>query len=159
MLFHDEITQKGQDVSFSELPTPAKKAIIQYRGIEGDAWEQALEGIDFSTEKGWDLAIAAVTKCYEEEVFEHEEETFFYYEMPVDVFKDLIMQTPSDFAGYHDTFKDYHEWYIDGEKLDNYPEEERWPALAWCDNEGIIDGWHRTHDYVANGHKTIPLVL
>jgi hypothetical protein len=152
MLLHDEITENGKELTFSELPVPAQKSIIYYMGIDGDAWADLIKDIDVSTEDGWEKAISAVSKQYGEK-------TYTTYDMPTDVFKELIMQTPSDFAGWYDTFEEYHEWYLSDQEPLNYPESQRWPALAWCDNEGIIDGWHRVHDYVAGGHKTIPLIL
>jgi hypothetical protein len=152
MLIHDEITEKGEKLTFSNLPLSAQKSIIQYMGIDGDDWSELIEDIDVSTDDGWNKAIAVTCK-------EHGDNIYTIYDVPVNVFKDLIMQTPSDFAGWHDTFQDYHEWFIKGENLPNYPDVERWPAIAWCDSEGFIDGWHRIHDYIASGHQTIPTIL
>lgn len=152
MLFHDEIEEKGAKTAFKDLPLEAQKSLIFYMAVDGDAWADTIGDNPVETDADWEKAITDATKAYGDKIYT-------LYEMPVETFKDLIMQTPSDFAGWFDTFDDYHAWYIDGEKIPNHSEENRWPALAWDDREGIVDGWHRTHGYVRSGHKTLPFIL
>lgn len=152
MLFHDEIKEKGTTMAFKDLPVEAKKALIFYMASDGEAWSEAIGDNPLKTDDDWDDAIREATYAYGDI-------SYIYYDMPVDTFKDLVMQTPSDFAGCFDSFEQYHEWYISGTKIPEHPEAARWPALAWDDEEGLIDGWHRTHSYIKAGHKTLPFII
>ncbi len=153
MILHEEIENKGKQQEFKELPREAQKSLIYYMGRDGDAWAAATENNPLETEADWDKAIKLACKLYGED-------NFILYDMPRDDFASLIMQMPNDMAGYHDSFKEYHEWYIDGGDIPNYSKDNRWPAIVEDgEAEGIIDGWHRTHSYFKDGHETIPLIL
>jgi len=151
MLFHDEIEQKGSTLKFAELPIEAQKSLIRYMGYEGCEWEEVVGENPLETESDWEKAIAKAVKAVGDK-------TYTLYEMPREVFKELIMQTPSDFAGWHDTFEEYHNWFVD-EDLPVYSKENRWPAIAGDPEEGITDGWHRTHSYYKLGHSTLPFII
>lgn len=154
MLFHDEIEQKGKLLKFSQLPIEAKKSIIQYMCVEGDNddWSPLIGDDILEDDIDWERAISAVTA-------KHGDREYTYYEMPRETFAELIMQMPSDFAGWYDTFEEYHQWYAGGGDMPEHGSEKRWPALAWDDDEGLVDGWHRTHAYYKAGHKTLPFIL
>jgi hypothetical protein len=85
------------------------------------------------------------------------DDTYHVYDMPTNDLTNFLMSQDCDFAQDHEGFEEYHQWYL-SDDVPSYPESNRWHCLAYCDDEGIWDGWHRLHSYYRSGHKTIPLV-
>jgi hypothetical protein len=56
-------------------------------------------------------------------------------------------------------FPTYHQWYLDQGHMPDYTKQAFAVILDADDDEVIWDGWHRFHDYVRKGFKTIPCVL
>lgn len=151
MLLLEEIKKNGTEMKFKDLPIEAKKSLIFYMAVDGDAWLDIIGKKNLNSNEDWDVAIKKVTAT-------HGNTMYILYNMPTDIFKSLIMQSNSDFADSFDTFQEYHMWYLKGGGIPNYTQENRWPALADDDDEGLIDGWHRTHAYIKSNHSTVPLI-
>lgn len=152
-------------VPFSVLPRPAQKALIQYGALEASCYysdvlldflSRTLTGPEhILTEQEWDTAISLVSA---KRLEDGEEEMFYFAELDTASVCDAITSMKPDFLQEYDSFEAYHQWYISNGGAPDYPETDRYPVLAWCDEEGIMDGWHRFHSYLRSKHKTIPLV-
>jgi hypothetical protein len=145
----------GEKVSFADLPVPQKKALIHFMALEsGDAWyydglNELLES--FETDAlDWDRLINAYDDLKGSEVF-------FIYDMPTVELQALIVEYSGVLSKAHKTWGDYHKEYT-ASPTPEHPRDERWPCIAGCPLEGIIDGWHRLHSYSRNGDVTIPLI-
>lgn len=79
-------------------------------------------------------------------------------EVPVESVKAAFMNIPEISNDYAD-FDAYHTWYVSFGDTPNYGAENRWPCLAtdWEDDV-FIDGAHRFHSYIRDGHITIPVL-
>lgn len=77
-----------------------------------------------------------------------------YVELPVDVLKNEIGGN-----GEYDSFDEYHKWYIDGGDIPNYIGTQFAVILGDDEDEVLLDGWHRFHDYVRKGEKVIPAIV
>ena len=80
-------------------------------------------------------------------------------EVPVDSVKAAFMNVP-EISNDHADFDAYHTWYVSHGDTPKYGAENRWPCLAtdWEDDV-FIDGAHRFHSYIRDGHKTIPVLV
>jgi len=94
-------------------------------------------------------------------------------EAALDVFKDVpakLIEVPvetvikalmlfSEVSEEFGSFEKYHAWYLTNSHVPNHSPNNRWPCIASDDKyEFILDGWHRMHSYIRNGHKTIPIL-
>lgn len=67
----------------------------------------------------------------------------------------LIPEIVEDFP----TFEAYCAWYLSAGPVPRYTEKDRWPCIATCMADEIIqDGSHRMHSYIRAGHPTIPIL-
>ncbi len=147
----DIVRENGKEFTFEELPEHAKKSLIQNMAINGEAWADYIDDSVLSDVIDWPKAI--------EQVEPHVVENFWLYDMPTDELTGFLMDTPSGFAEDFDSWEAYHQDYIETNDLPEYSLDDRWPCIAWCEDEGISDGWHRLHSYVKAGHSTIPLIV
>lgn len=153
--------------TFSNLPRPAQKALIQYYGLESnDYYAETLENsrliflvycqdngetVDVhELESAWDDAIALVANF---DVGKH-----WYAEMEANTFCNELFAMNEEIHKEYATFMDYHQWYTSAE-TPSHSNNYRYPVVLGCPVEGIVDGWHRLHSYVKSGHQTIPLLL
>ena len=157
MQLSEIVNQNGAVFSFPQLPTEAKKSIIQFYFIEcGDIFhEEDHPYRDLKTHNddglvAWDSLLPAFDKL-------HKDDIYAFYEMPTQDIKDFMMSDACEFKDRFESFEEYHLDYCEYNEANHSP-LNRWPSIAECEEEGIIDGWHRFHDYVRKGHCTIPLI-
>lgn len=153
----DIVKENGEKCLFPSLPIEAKKSIIQFYFIECESMfaieEHPLFNLKPHNEDGsidWDNLIPAFDSYYSND-------SYSFYNMPTNVLKAFLMSDACEFKDEFDSFQDYHNAYCEQNEAD-HSHLNRWPSIAECEEEGIIDGWHRFHDYVRKGHDTIPLV-
>lgn len=78
-----------------------------------------------------------------------------YVEIPVEALKQAIGGMED-----HPDFESYHQWYTTGGDIPDYSNADYAVILDNIyEEEVILDGWHRFHDYVRKGVKNIPAVL
>lgn len=83
------------------------------------------------------------------------EQSFGYVELPMGALTKAIESTIKEF----ESFDDYHQWYIEWGK-DISCHRSIWPViLDAADDEVILDGWHRFHEYFEKGVKFVPCIL
>jgi hypothetical protein len=112
-------------------------------------------------------ATLALTKFYGEsadvpadntalEVFKHVKA--IWVEVPVAAVKAAFMGIPA-LAALFDTFEDYQLWYRATNHVPKYLRDNRWPCLvSTVEDEIALDGYHRLHSYIWEGHATVPFV-
>lgn len=141
------VKEKGIEYRFYDLPMPAKNSLIQYMVYEGS---------------GWGVPCHIITDMVHEDVInwcdENIEKTFFFYNMPTEEIATFFRESDIGFMDDFKSFQAYHEEYVSFGDVLTYSNEERWPSIAGCNEEGILDGWHRMHSYYRNNHQTIPLL-
>lgn len=165
MSLRDLIVNNSTPTAFSALPRAAQKALIQYGALESSDYytNELQEFLDATiltdhyqlTESDWDTAIQLVSA---RRVANGEEETFHYAELDTGLVCDALCAMKPEFMTEHGSFDAYHQWYMGAGTL-SYPITDRYPVLAWCNEEGIMDGWHRFHSYIRDKHPTIPLIF
>ncbi len=89
------------------------------------------------------------------------EQEFGMVEIPTVELLPRIMQG-FQLAEFQGDWQTYHRWYIRSGATPDHditrPILPVWLAIDHCDNEALEDGWHRLHDYVRKGVRTIPCV-
>lgn len=145
-------------LSFTQLPRPAQKSLIQYLGLEAsDCYSVALEGAliselregDFISEDVWDDAISRVGA--------YDTSMYYYAEISTEQLCEYVWKKNDEIRDQYPAFSAYHADYTQYE-LPMYSLDNRYPVLLGCPLEGILDGWHRFHAYVRSKHPTIPVL-
>lgn len=143
---------------FPELPDSAKKALVFYFALEGDASgfehlvcadclveESSPENID------WEVFIS-----HADQVWAQRRYTLRY--LSASEAKDFVMLHSPDLAGSFASFDSYHADYVTG-YVPNHPDAS-WPVLAAPSvGEALLDGWHRLHGYIRDKHEIIPFLM
>ena len=84
------------------------------------------------------------------------DQPFGYVELPTEALMKAIgpgLDTPFK------NFDEYHAWYVGGGDMPDHKKQSFAVILDGDGDEIIWDGWHRFHDYVRKGFKTIPCVM
>lgn len=155
--FAEIINKKGIVEPFFKHSKPTQKAIIQWMAIEGGAWFDLIpEDLHKLYDEGWsdeawNLVIAEINKT--KGLIE-----YTYIEIPTKILTDYIANEHEEISEEYDSWKDYHEWYLNGGDIPNHSVKDRWACILSGDEELISDGWHRLHCYIKNNNKTIPIV-
>lgn len=153
------VKSKGKAYPFPKLADHEKKSIIQFYFVEGDSDFSHIsefkalelsEVID-SDEPLWDKLIPLFDKLYEDEIY-------FVYNIPTSDFKRFIQSETDILDDEFASFDEYHKEYNEANDA-SHSRLNRWPSIAECEDEGIIDGWHRIHDYIRNGDENLPLIV
>lgn len=118
--------------SYADLPASARSAVDQYLSTDCETPEDilaAVEGVSFTL--GLISAQDLVEMCWQA--------------------RDNTMR--ADFPNW----SMYHEWYWKTENDADYRDHitQMWPVIL-CENEGILDGWHRFHWYLRQKVGMIP---
>lgn len=156
MLLSRLVKQHTEPTSFSCLPKPAQKALIQYLCFEAGGYIENkqislfLQEMDDANEEHWDSIIEMVSQV--------EDRLFHYAEIDALEVCNTIADMKPEFMDEFPSFDGYHQWYVAQGDIPYYPEDNRYPSIAWCSQSGILDGWHRFHSYLKSGHSTIPLI-
>ncbi len=118
--------------SYADLPDAARAAVAQYVSADCETPEEVLAAVeDVSFTPGLISARDLVEMCW------RAPDNMMRHDFP-------------DWTAYHD-------WYWATENDADYRDHltEMWPVIL-CDNEGILDGWHRFHWYLRQGVDMIP---
>jgi len=89
---------------------------------------------------------------------------FKVFRVPSSVMTSAIWNTSDEIQDGHDSWKDYHDWYVRDQLRgkEGKIRTEDWPVLLHdypTYDELIWDGWHRLHTYVKLKRKDIPCLL
>jgi len=146
---------------FNELPTMAKKALLQYWVLEGDVLDNC------ESDAIQKLITAAGESCHNIDwhslISLADSEPFFsdrivrYGELPASAVQAHIMAHSVEIGERFDSFNDYHRWYGDVEQPETY--HESWPLLMCEDDyDCVLDGSHRLHVYIDQQRHIIPVL-
>lgn len=129
-------------MNFRLLPIDAKKALIQYFVLEGDA--DGFSDVDRDgtpTSQQWSQLIARADDVWSNENYE-------LNTLSLADAKAFVWEHSPDIQDEHDSFDEYHACYISGGDIPEHADSS-WPVLAMpsCE-EALLDGWHRFHSYV-----------
>lgn len=91
--------------------------------------------------------------------------TFYYGTVPTKVLVRAVMKDNSDIRSDFSSWDEYHQWYLDPERVRRDPGRgtppgaKRWPIILSHDpGEVIEDGWHRFHQAVEAGARELEVV-
>ncbi len=147
----------GETKPFSQHSKPTQKAIIQWMAIDGEAWFELIPKELHELYKNgwndaeWNFVIDAINKT-------QGSKSYTFAEVPTQLLTDCIANEHEEISEDYDSWKEYHEYYLNGGDIPNHSSENRWPCIFRGGEELIVDGWHRLHCYVRDNHQTIPLV-
>lgn len=130
-------------LSFNELPSACKKALIQYFAIDG--YHKDITG------DGWDKLISQANIAWKDRVYHLENAT------TEDAIRHVWDNSP-ELKHDYESFDKYHQAYLSGGGIPAHPNSD-WPILSSPDGfEALIDGWHRFHAYIEQGFTHIPIL-
>lgn len=141
--------------SFRKLPDTHKLAIIWYMAIDGCAWDNFDH--DHLNEDALKEHLPAMLHHYDEV---YGETLVGFIQLGVEKIKASVM-ADDEISDSHDSWDEYHAWYLNGGDIPSHSENNRWPVILSSDNsETLTDGWHRFHRYMSSEKTTfIPAVF
>lgn len=134
---------------FDELPLTHQKAL-------------AFESLEFP----WYGDLKETERRYEHgfEDYSGKAVRFKVFRVPSSVMTSAIWNTSDELQGDHDSWKDYHDWYVRdqlrGKEIKVRTED--WPVLLhdfYAYEPLLWDGWHRLHTYLKLKREDIPCLL
>ena len=137
---------------FLDLPTGAKKALVQYFGVESGCesfreFDDLIKLSDSEVRKAISLADSLWG-----------DQNFSLKTLTTEDAKLYIVSNSPDLRDDFSSFDDHHSHYL-CEDNPNHKMND-WPVLAQPSvGEALLDGWHRFHSYVNSGFKEIHFVM
>lgn len=147
----------GRAMPFTDLPVPAQLAIAWYMAVDGDVWELPRGYNPYKPASG------SIQQEFQSMLpwfrIKYGTKKIGYVEIPAEALIETIMQDEDFDQERFKDFDQYHEWYVQGQRMPDHPATGRWPVTLSNNNEETLqDGWHRLHDYYRKGSRTIPAV-
>lgn len=169
------------EIAYADLPLEAQKSLLMYMAYDGEAWDASPVPVNAAGDQDIDLVAAYFAKV-------HGDVMFGLVELPAALIQRAIMESPVmaelNEAEVHyggedariTTWEQYHEHYL---KLTPYRVRvptingmkeldrgrppggtETWPVILDLQYGGVLqDGWHRLHQYMADGMEMIPCLF
>ena len=155
----------GKKVTFNNLPTEHRKAIIWYMAVDGTAWK-ILDDLGKNINDGPESnELTPANKAITESVLmaytkKYGTKTFLYGNLPTSLLKKKTYCSLEENGGWK-SFEEAHRWYVKNNTVSNHRKNNRWPCILadyTADTEVFQDGWHRFHCYVRQGARKIPVL-
>lgn len=126
---------KKSNVTFSDLPLPHKKALLEYCSM---ALEEMKDLKNF---------------------YDSNRVTFTIEDISLEEAKARWKKHHNnDWSWDCKDFDEYHRIYVgDGSHIPNHG-NSMYPVIEGGDDEWLDDGWHRFHSYIKYGKRTIPVL-
>lgn len=138
------LLQHGATVrSYRDLDPAARASLADYCGTHGPFFSESMAR--------WSTDPTSNDR-------EHGRDLFLRGELPTPVATALAFESLEE--GWPD-FPSYHAWYLSHDRVPAHGPKNRWPSIVSGDpeDEFFVDGWHRFHSYVRDGHPTVPVIL
>jgi hypothetical protein len=169
---------RGKVYKFKDLPKEAQLAIAHYMGVDGEAWsfeelgvfeglvdphefsaQDEREEFDAAFKHNAEVIVANLKSVLPEIVEAHGDYEIGLVTVPtaelIELWGEIDSDATEDFDGNFDA---YHAWYQSTRHDDGRGggENPTWPViLSGFHDELLEDGWHRFHQYIANGAEEI----
>ncbi len=140
-----------QILCFRDLPATHQLALVRNMAVDGDAWEVFYDDSCFDN--------TALIDALPDYVREYGDGVWGAVTLPSGCVKKAVM-ADEDIESSFSCWEDYAAWYCKADDVPHHDHENRWPViLSSEDYETLLDGWHRLHCYMRDGHKDIPAIF
>ena len=172
----EKLIANGKVYKFKNLPEEAQLAMAHYMGVDGEAWDLEPYGVfeglvnTHAFDHDWEKYVAAhkqnaetivanLKKALPQIIEAKGDSEYGLVTVPTKTLIDAWAEIDSDaIKDFHGNFDAYHAWYQSrrGTSTRGGGKNPTWPVIfSDYEDELLQDGWHRFHQYIANGVKEI----